>query len=380
MALSGPRKLGGLALGTLLVMACTTGGGTSPSTTGAAATNTPASEAPASVPPAASASAAASAEASIAPAEQSSLKLGIWLPNAASLAPLYLARERGYFKDEGLDVEVIVVPDTRAAVTSGSVDVGILDFGQTAQAINEGLPVQITSSYRCHRSYVFAVRPEIQTPADLSGKDILIEWTAGEPDGNARKLLLKEAGWDLDAISPPPNFVIIPGFSNAATKVFVAGKLYGMPVYPQTRAAVAEVGGRLILDETSDWPGDIVFANTDWIAKNPNTMTRLQRAIMRGVADTVDMSQQADILAVLKAQGVATENEEKTIAANPDGETLTQSLYCPNLYFAQAPTEETLSALGFDPPPAWDKVADITSLLAAQESLGLTNELPPRAN
>lgn len=376
MARSGPRKVGGLALSTLLLIACTTGGTASPSATGAPpATSGPASENPASASPATSAE--PSAEATLAPAEQSSVKLGIWLPNAGSLASLHQGLDKGYFKDEGLDVELIVVADTRAAVTGGSVDVGILDMGPVAQAISEGLAIQIASSYRCRRSYMYGVRPEIKTPADLSGKDVVLEWVAGEPDGNARKALLKEAGWDLDAITPPPSYVIIPGFSNAATKVFVAGKLFGMPVCTQTKTPTLEAGGRLLVDKLSDWPNDVVFANSDWIAKNPNTMAHLLRGIMRGVADTFDMSRQNDILALLKAQGVATENEEKTLAANPNAMILNQVSYCGNLYFDQQESDELLAAQGLNPMPTWDKLADIKPLLAAQQSMGLTNELPP---
>jgi NitT/TauT family transport system substrate-binding protein len=368
MARTAPRNFVTLALGALFILGCTSGG------TDASPSDTPSSAAPAASD---APSGAPGSAAPLGAPEQTDVTIGMWLPNAGSVAPLQVAVDRGYFADEGLNVEFLVVDDTRAAVVGGSVDIGILDIGPVAQAISEDLDIQIATAYRCRRTYVYAVRPEIETVDDLSGKDVVIEFVAGEPDGNARKAKLKEAGWDLDSVSPPPNYVIIPGFSNATTAAFVAGNLFGTPVYPQTREAVLEAGGQLVVDEESDWPNDVVFANTDWIAENPNTMARVIRGIMRGIADTLDKSQQADIVALVKEAGFAVENEEKTLAADPDGTALDQNQYCENMYFDQPLTDELLTTQGLDPLPEWERLADISSLLAAQESNGMSNELPP---
>ena len=78
--------------------------------------------------------------------------------------PLYVAVGGGFFKDEGLDVEIVNVPANStpaAAMINGSVDLGGLGVQTAFNAIEKGQPIKIlTPMVTEYTSTIFA-RPEI---------------------------------------------------------------------------------------------------------------------------------------------------------------------------------------------------------------------------
>ncbi|MGH2511795.1 MAG: ABC transporter substrate-binding protein, partial [Candidatus Limnocylindrales bacterium] len=361
------------AAGALLFAACSGTASPAPASTApssAASSTTPSSSVASTAP-------SASAAASFGPAEQTSLTVGIRLPNGGSVAPFYIATDKGYFSDLGLNVKLLVVEDTRAATVGGSLDVGVIEIGPLAQAATQGLGLQIFSGYRCHRQYTMAVRPEIKTVQDLSGKDALIAGVAGDPDAGARKLIMKQAGWDLDSVNPPPTYVVVPGGSNAWTNLFVAGKLYLTPVFDQTKASVLAAGGTIITNKLTGWPNDVLFAKASWLQQNPNTAARLTAGLMRAVDYLMDPANQSAVIAELTADGVKIPNETKSAQADPTVQVFDQFQYCDNLFIDQQSTEDLLQAQGVTQIPAWSTLADLTPLETAQQVLGKPSTAPP---
>lgn len=78
--------------------------------------------------------------------------------------PLYVAVGAGFFKDEGLDVEIVNVPANStpaAAMINGSVDLGGLGVQTAFNAIEKGQPIKIlTPMVTEYTSTIFA-RPEV---------------------------------------------------------------------------------------------------------------------------------------------------------------------------------------------------------------------------
>ncbi|MGH2513165.1 MAG: ABC transporter substrate-binding protein, partial [Candidatus Limnocylindrales bacterium] len=254
------------ALGAVAILVAACGSGGSATTVPSApASSQPASSQPASSGPASSGAAA------IGPAEQTSLTIAIQLAAVNNEAPYYIAQSKGYFQDEGLTVKVIVAQDPRSAITGGSAEIGTAIAGNVIQAASQNLPLKLIGSHACRQPYSFAVAPGITSAQGLSGKDILIAATAGDPQTTSRKQVLKEAGWDLSAVNPPPNYVNVPGGSNAWAKLFTAGKLFLMPSFDQVRGSLAAYGATFLGDKLEPWPSDYYFAGTSWLASHQNT-------------------------------------------------------------------------------------------------------------
>src|ERR1043166_9810552 len=88
--------------------------------------------------------------------------------------PLYYGQENGFFKDEGLDLQALVVRAGQvgiASLMSGEVD-AITNAGTGLAAAIRGLPVKIISVDGDRPSHELLVLPSIRNPAELKGKSI----------------------------------------------------------------------------------------------------------------------------------------------------------------------------------------------------------------
>jgi putative hydroxymethylpyrimidine transport system substrate-binding protein len=99
-----------------------------------------------------------------------------WFPNADHL-PVYVAREKGYFAAEGLQVKILSPSDTADALklaVAGKVDVAVSYEPQTIIAASEGLPVRVVGRLVGHplTTVLYLKQSGYTTPADLSGKAI----------------------------------------------------------------------------------------------------------------------------------------------------------------------------------------------------------------
>lgn len=99
-----------------------------------------------------------------------------WLPNPDH-APLIVAKQQGFFKEQGLDVELITPSDpmnTSKLVAAGKADIGISYEPSYLEQIDRGLPViRIGTLVDKPLDCVVALKDSgIRTLADLKGKRI----------------------------------------------------------------------------------------------------------------------------------------------------------------------------------------------------------------
>jgi putative hydroxymethylpyrimidine transport system substrate-binding protein len=99
-----------------------------------------------------------------------------WFPNVDHL-PIYVARQRGYLADEGLELKIISPSETADGLkmaASGKVDIAVSYQPQTIIAAARGLDVVVFARLIEHplTTLLFLKDSGIRTPADLSGKKI----------------------------------------------------------------------------------------------------------------------------------------------------------------------------------------------------------------
>lgn len=84
-----------------------------------------------------------------------------------------VAQHRGFFKDEGLDADIIVMGATPsiAALTNGDIDFTLLT-GTVIRAAIRGLPVRLVGGLMTSSPHVLLARPEIKSVKELSGKKV----------------------------------------------------------------------------------------------------------------------------------------------------------------------------------------------------------------
>jgi NitT/TauT family transport system substrate-binding protein len=119
-------------------------------------------------------------------------------------APFFLGLERGYFSQEGIDLQIQEgrgsVP-TVQAVAGGTADFGYADVASVIKAAAQGAPV-ITTGVLLQKSPMALIgltEPNIHSPADMRGKTIAM--TPGDSLSLVWPLLLKKMGLKEDELS-----------------------------------------------------------------------------------------------------------------------------------------------------------------------------------
>jgi NitT/TauT family transport system substrate-binding protein len=235
------------------------------STAGPAASSAPAKPA---------ASAAASASAAAKPGSASSVKItDIQITSAAGS---YIAAEKGYFKDEGIQAEFVKMGsgDQIPAVVSGTADVaGTAIAAALYNAFARELPLKMVADHGANLKDAsaggFVIRKDVADkfngPASIKGWKVANGLTGGTPDV-AMARWLKTVGLtlkDIDMVNM--NFPdMIPAFSNKAIDaayyqepfttiaanqgVAVRGPI-GYDIYPDQQIAVVLFGAKMTADK-----------------------------------------------------------------------------------------------------------------------------------
>jgi NitT/TauT family transport system substrate-binding protein len=104
--------------------------------------------------------------------------------------PYYVARDRGFFREEGLEPEIILI---RSSLSVQALLGGSLDFGTaTGTAINasvNGADVRVVFAMSDKPAFELMARPEITTIAELRGKRIGFGGVGGLSDIVVREIL-----------------------------------------------------------------------------------------------------------------------------------------------------------------------------------------------
>jgi len=112
--------------------------------------------------------------------------------------PAEVARQRGFFREQNLDVKLLLTRTEvdRAALASGSIFYS-LRAGSTFVSAARGLPVRIVFLGTIKPFWGLVVRPEIKSVSELKGKSMAVPGLLGSQQISA-KFILKQNGLDPD--------------------------------------------------------------------------------------------------------------------------------------------------------------------------------------
>jgi NitT/TauT family transport system substrate-binding protein len=113
-----------------------------------------------------------------------------------SFLPSGLAVKRGFFKEEGIEAEVIRMNANVAITALASADTDYtMIFGSVVRAAIRGLPVKVVASFIDGSTHALIGRPEFKSAKELKGKTLGIQ-AYGATDHVAALMMLKQLGLD----------------------------------------------------------------------------------------------------------------------------------------------------------------------------------------
>ena len=208
----------------------------------------------------------------------------------------FLADERGYLRDEGLEIEFVegdTAANTVPKMAAGGFDVGYGDINALIAHVANGLPnapVAVFASYNAS-PYTIAVpaKSSIRIPQDLAGKLL-----AAHPQDAAMLLFpefCRKTGLDASTI----RIVIDAAPHSAMVPELLAGKWDGMFGFVNTLIAAsidAGLGPKALHfieyhDHLPELYGMALMVTREMAATEPDTVRNLLRAFNRGLVDTI---------------------------------------------------------------------------------------------
>ena len=119
-----------------------------------------------------------------------------------SNTPFIIALNKGFFAEEGIDVELIQVNPRLAAtaVINGDLDL-TTTFGTTLRSIIGGFPIRFVAVSVKKSEHFLVVRPEIKELRDLNGKKLGVATLFGS-DQRAAEEMLKGKGFSPTMMKP----------------------------------------------------------------------------------------------------------------------------------------------------------------------------------
>jgi NitT/TauT family transport system substrate-binding protein len=202
----------------------------------------------------------------------------------ATLSAAYMdhicAMDKGYFREDGLNIEVIRAPG--GVATPGLLS-GQFQFSSSASsavsAAVRGGPVKIVYTNLSRPSYTLvSIKPDITSAKELVGKKIAIN-SFGDTGHLSTILYLKKMG-----VNPSSVLFIAVGRNEVRFPALISGAIDAAPLVPRDMVVLKEQKHIVLADLGKEiqlvWNG--VAVSTKLLAENPQLVERFLRGLAKG--------------------------------------------------------------------------------------------------
>jgi NitT/TauT family transport system substrate-binding protein len=254
-------------------------------------------------------------------------------------APFYVAVDKGYYRDNGLEIEFDYSFETDGVTLVGATDLqfALVSGEQVLLARAQGLPVvYIMGWWQDYPIGVVAKTEQgIQSPEDLAGKRIGLPGLFGASYIGLRALL-SEAGIAEDD-------VILDSIGFNQVEALATDQDQAVVIYVNNEPLLLQAEGYEIdVIQVADYvqlASNGLITNEETLTNNPDLVSRMIQATMRGLTDALEDPDEAFEISKKYVENL-----------DQDGDGIQRDVLAASLLFWQA------DRLGYSAPEAWENM------------------------
>lgn len=297
------------------------------------------------------------------------VRMGSSSTNVSFLA-IYAAQHRNFFRDEGLDLEIIFMPANLAstAVLNGDLDYNGAVTGTIGAAVH-GQPMKVLL-FTVSKPLLFLVsKKEIADPKQLRGKKI----AGSSPGGSAT--LIAEKVLRHYGLEPGRDVSLLPMGGSAASRfaVLESGVVDASFLsVPENIVALQKGYNELVFaGDVVEFPQNGFGTSEKKIRENSDEVYRMVRATLRGLQFVWDKANQEAVTNILMKQWRVTDRKMAGEMARQVNRVLTRDAVV-KLDSVQVLVDLARESAKISRPVAATQVVDYSFVDKARKELGLT--------
>ena len=225
------------------------------------------------------------------------VRVGI-ISDSATSWPLRVGQEKGFFRQEGADVEILVEVDSGKllnGLAEGKYDISHQASDHFIRGVQDGKPLFIFMTIS-RPIFDFVVSPDVHSISDLKGKTIALDRPTTGYWVLFRKIFAEKG-------VSPEDYKLLPNLGGAEKRFQAVkeGRAQGTFLNPPlSLGAIAEGFPRLtgLKDHFPDLPGSSGGARKDWALKNEKTLVAYLRGWKRAVDWLADPKNREEAIAI----------------------------------------------------------------------------------
>ncbi|HEY4136354.1 MAG TPA: ABC transporter substrate-binding protein [Alphaproteobacteria bacterium] len=213
--------------------------------------------------------------------------------------PMFIAMDKGFAKDAGVEIEYVGVPSSSAAmqqVAASAVNMTVGGLVDALRAIDKGAPAKLVRTEAGPSIYEVYARPEIKSFADLRKKTVMI---GGIKD--VTRIYFEEMA-TANGVKPGEYDYIFAGATAARFGALASGSIAATILTPPFNFKAAGAGYAKLgtsADYSKGFPFTGYSANVRWAEKNKPAIQGFSAAYARGVEWFYQPENRAEAIAIL---------------------------------------------------------------------------------
>jgi NitT/TauT family transport system substrate-binding protein len=225
---------------------------------------------------------AGSVEEVSAQAKTEKLRIGYAARAVAHSVP-FVAKEAGFFAEEGIDTEIIHTAGSIApmALAANEVDMTIMSAYLMIPVSTQNRDIVMLGGFSRYATMVLVARPEIKSAQDLKGKIVGIQ-RPGDAYEKSARFALKHIGLDADKDVK----LLALGSNDVMWGALNPNRVAATVLSPPGTLFARRAGMNFMVDLTDlklEYQGSTITTRRSLVQKNPQLAARAMRAIVRGV-------------------------------------------------------------------------------------------------